>query len=180
MWISCLTELSELQYVLPMKCLPMPGKKLNIILMCVFLILRSAEHIRNFVRSTIWKYINFPNTLWIEIYNILFYYHLRPDILYNCYVLGNLVSQCRLEWVLWCSRWCQQTVQVCYLLGTPWLETHVRCLSQQVLDWERYLHILLILRQKLSGLRAEFMPPNYLHSVEWQEIKSLWYMMLEY
>jgi hypothetical protein len=42
---------------LPMKWLSVPGEKLNIILMCatplMVPILRSAEHIRNFVRSTV-------------------------------------------------------------------------------------------------------------------------------
>jgi len=32
--MSCMTESSELQSALPMKCLPVPGKKLNIVLMC--------------------------------------------------------------------------------------------------------------------------------------------------
>jgi hypothetical protein len=42
--------MSELQSVLPMKCLPIPFKKLNIILMCIMPlmvpILKSTEHIK--------------------------------------------------------------------------------------------------------------------------------------
>jgi len=55
--MSCVTESSELQSALPMKCLPVPVQKLNKVLMCVVLltvsILTSAEHIRNFVRFRI-------------------------------------------------------------------------------------------------------------------------------
>jgi len=43
--------------VLPMKCLPIPGKKLNIVFICVMLLmvplLRSTEHIRSFVRYSV-------------------------------------------------------------------------------------------------------------------------------
>jgi hypothetical protein len=50
-----------------MKCLPISGEKLSIILVCVELlmmtILRSTEHIRNFVRSSVWKCIDFSNTI---------------------------------------------------------------------------------------------------------------------
>jgi hypothetical protein len=50
-------RLSDVQIALPMKCLPVPVKKLNTALMCVMpprvLILRSTEHIRNFARSSI-------------------------------------------------------------------------------------------------------------------------------
>jgi hypothetical protein len=57
MCIFCMTELSEQQSVLPMKCLPTHGKKLNIILLCVVpqmeLILKSTEHIKNVVRSIV-------------------------------------------------------------------------------------------------------------------------------
>jgi hypothetical protein len=55
--LGCLTGLLELQSGLPMKCLLTPGEKLNIILMCVMpltvSILRSTEHIRNFVKSSV-------------------------------------------------------------------------------------------------------------------------------
>jgi hypothetical protein len=55
--ISCMTESSELQIVLPVKCLPVPGKELNVILMCVMLLmvpmLRYTEHIRNVVNSSV-------------------------------------------------------------------------------------------------------------------------------
>jgi hypothetical protein len=48
-WMSCVTEPSELQNALTMKCLPVPVQKLYIVLMCVVplmvAILRSAEHI---------------------------------------------------------------------------------------------------------------------------------------
>jgi hypothetical protein len=55
--MSCVTESSELKCVLPMKHLPAPVEKLNIVLMCVVPlmvpILRSAENIRNCVRSSV-------------------------------------------------------------------------------------------------------------------------------
>ena len=54
-------------------------------------------------------------------------------------VVGSLVSQFMLAWVLWYSRWCQQTVQVCCLLITRRLETPAKCFSQPILDWERYV-----------------------------------------
>jgi len=54
--MSCIAELSVLQCVLLMKCLPMHSEKLNVVLMCVkplmVPIMRSTGHIRNFVRST--------------------------------------------------------------------------------------------------------------------------------
>jgi hypothetical protein len=60
-----------------MKCLPIPVQKLNIVLIRVVPlmvpILRSAEHIRNFVGSSVWKCIDFSNTLYGGRY-IMFYY----------------------------------------------------------------------------------------------------------
>jgi len=77
MQMSCTTESSQLQSPLPIKFLPIPVQKLNIILMCVMPlmvpILRSTEHVRNFVRSSVWKYINFSNTLYDWRY-IMFYF----------------------------------------------------------------------------------------------------------
>jgi len=62
---NCVTESSELQSALPMKWLPVPGEKLSIFLMCVVSlmvpILRSAEHIRNFVRSSVWSCVDIFN-----------------------------------------------------------------------------------------------------------------------
>jgi len=55
--MSYMTESSELQSVLPMKFLQIPGEKLNIILMFVMPLmvptLKSTEHIRNFVKSSV-------------------------------------------------------------------------------------------------------------------------------
>jgi len=51
--MRCLTELSELQSVLPNKCLTIAGEKLNIIFMCVVPILRFTVHIRNSVSSEV-------------------------------------------------------------------------------------------------------------------------------
>jgi len=69
MQMSSVTELSELQSPLPAKCLPMPGKKINFVLMCVVpqmvSILRSTGQIRNFVRSSVWKCIDFSNALYV-------------------------------------------------------------------------------------------------------------------
>jgi hypothetical protein len=67
MWMSCMTEQSaELQNATPIKCLSVHGEKLDIVLMCVVPlmvpILRSTEHIRNFVRSSVWKCINLSST----------------------------------------------------------------------------------------------------------------------
>jgi len=45
------TEPSELQSALPMKCLPENGYRLDVYQPLVVAILRSAEHIRNYVRS---------------------------------------------------------------------------------------------------------------------------------
>jgi len=51
-----------------MKCLPMPGKKVTIILKCIAqlmaYILRSTEHIRNFVRSSVSKCIDISNIVY--------------------------------------------------------------------------------------------------------------------
>jgi hypothetical protein len=73
-WMTCVTESSELQSPLPMKCFPIPGEKLNIVLMCVVPlmvpILRSAKHISNYVRFSVWKCIDVSNTVcgWRYIY----------------------------------------------------------------------------------------------------------------
>jgi len=68
--MSRVTELSQLHSALPMKCLPVPGEKINIVLMrvvpLIMPILRSAEHISNFVRSCVRKLIAFSNTLWLD------------------------------------------------------------------------------------------------------------------
>jgi len=66
--MRCMIELSELQSVLPKKCFPIPGEKVTIILVCIvpliMLTLRYSEHIRKFVKSSVWKYIDFFNTLY--------------------------------------------------------------------------------------------------------------------
>jgi len=59
---------SELQSALPMTCLPISGNKLGIIFVCVvplvMPIFRSAaDHMRKFMRSSVWKCINFFSTL---------------------------------------------------------------------------------------------------------------------
>jgi len=52
-----MTESSEMQNTLRVKCLAVPGQKLSIVLMCFVAlmtpILRSTEHIKNFVRSSV-------------------------------------------------------------------------------------------------------------------------------
>jgi hypothetical protein len=67
-WLSCVTELSNLQSALPLKYFPVPVKKLNIVLMCVVSltvpILRSAGHTRKFVRFSIRKCIGFSITFY--------------------------------------------------------------------------------------------------------------------
>jgi hypothetical protein len=76
MLMSSVTESSQLQSTLPMKCLVVSGEKLNIILMCVMALivplLRSTEHIRNVMRSSVWKYVSFSITLYGWRY-IMFY-----------------------------------------------------------------------------------------------------------
>jgi len=68
MWTGRVTESSELQSPLLMKCLPIPGEKLNIVLMCVVplmvAILRSSEPIGYFVRFGVRKCIDLCNTLY--------------------------------------------------------------------------------------------------------------------
>jgi hypothetical protein len=58
--------LNELQSALPVKCLPVPGDELNILLMCVVPlmvpILSSTEHLRKFVSSIVRKCIDLSNT----------------------------------------------------------------------------------------------------------------------
>lgn len=65
----------QLQNVLPMKCLPVPGKKLNIALKCIMLlmepILRSVEHI-NLVTCSIWKCISFSDILSVIIWKLFY------------------------------------------------------------------------------------------------------------
>jgi len=55
--MSSLTESSKLQSALPMKCFPVPGEKLGIVLMCAVRllvpILKSAEQRGDFVRSSV-------------------------------------------------------------------------------------------------------------------------------
>jgi hypothetical protein len=79
MWIRCMTESQELQSELPMECLSISGKKLNIVLICVMpLMVPIFRYIdtRNFVRSDAWKCINFSNKLhgwrYIMFYLLLF------------------------------------------------------------------------------------------------------------
>jgi hypothetical protein len=66
--MSCVAEPSELHSALPMKCLSVPGEKLHVVLMCVVLlmvpILRYTEHVRNFVRSSVWTSVDFYSTLY--------------------------------------------------------------------------------------------------------------------
>jgi len=51
-----------------MKCLPLPGEKLNSVLICVVSLMvplfRSSEHIKIFVRFSVSKYIDLSNTLY--------------------------------------------------------------------------------------------------------------------
>jgi hypothetical protein len=79
-------QLSELQTALLMKCVPVPGEKLDI-LMCVMPlmvpVLRSIQHVSNFVRWCFKKYWFLHYTLWLKICNVLFYCHLRLNILYT-------------------------------------------------------------------------------------------------
>jgi hypothetical protein len=61
--MSCVTDSSELHSALPSKCSPLHGEELNIVLMCVMPvmvpILRSTEHIRNFVEVQCLKMYRF-------------------------------------------------------------------------------------------------------------------------
>jgi hypothetical protein len=65
----------KLQNVLPLKCSLIPHKKLHIVLICVMPllvpILRSTEHIRSFVQSSVWKCIDFSSTFYGWRYVIL-------------------------------------------------------------------------------------------------------------
>jgi hypothetical protein len=65
-----MTGSSELQGSLQMKCLPVPGKKLNTVFICVMSLMvsmwRATKHVRNFVRSNVRKYIFFDEN-WIEL-----------------------------------------------------------------------------------------------------------------
>jgi hypothetical protein len=55
-------------------------------------ILRSAEHIRNFVTSSVWKCVNFSDK---DTYNnVLFHCHLRPDTLY-CVDVKKIIPRLR-------------------------------------------------------------------------------------
>jgi len=84
--MSYVTESSDLQSLLPMKCLPVPGKKLNIVLLCfvpqMVPTMRSTEHIR------MYQFLQY--TLWLKIF-ILFYCHLRPNLfcINLCFVLTS-------------------------------------------------------------------------------------------
>jgi len=86
MWMSCVTESSELQSSLPTKCLPVPGNELNIAFMCVVPLMvpifRSTEHIRNSCVVQYFKMYQFLQyTVSFEVHNISFYYQ-RPDTIY--------------------------------------------------------------------------------------------------
>lgn len=81
--MSCVTE-SELQSALPKKCLPVPGEKLNIVLICfvslMVPLLRSSERTIYGVRSSVSNFIVHPiHSVVEDTYNVLFYYHVRPD-----------------------------------------------------------------------------------------------------
>jgi len=76
------------------------GEKLSIVLMCVVALMvpifRSTEHIRNCVRSSVWKCVCFSITPCGWRY-VLFYCHLRLDPLYCimlCYVMSCHVMSC--------------------------------------------------------------------------------------
>jgi len=60
--MSCVTESSELQSALPMERWPKSGQKLNVVFMCV-VPLTVAILRWNLVSSSVWKRIDFSNTL---------------------------------------------------------------------------------------------------------------------
>jgi hypothetical protein len=66
--VNYMTESSELQSALPMKCLPLPNEKLNIVLTCVVplvvAVLKSTKYIGNFVKSSVPKCVDFFSTLY--------------------------------------------------------------------------------------------------------------------
>jgi len=82
-WMSYVTESSELQSALPKKCLPVPVQKLNIVLMCVCVCVCRATngaHIETYraykelceVQSLkIYRFLQY--TLWLKIC-IMFYF----------------------------------------------------------------------------------------------------------
>jgi hypothetical protein len=63
-----MTESLGMQSALPVKYLLVPGEKLNLVLMCIVALkvamLKSTEHIRNFVMSNVWKSIDLCNTFY--------------------------------------------------------------------------------------------------------------------
>jgi hypothetical protein len=88
LWMRCMIESSQLQSASPVKCMAVSGKKLNTILMYVVPlmgpILRSTEHIRNFVRSSVWRCTDFSRTLygWDMFYLVSF--KAKHSVYYNC------------------------------------------------------------------------------------------------
>jgi hypothetical protein len=72
-----MTELSELEHLLPLKCLMISGKKLSIILMCVgplmVTTLGSNENIKLCEVQCLKMYQFLQYTLWLKIHNVLFY-----------------------------------------------------------------------------------------------------------
>jgi len=89
MWMSCLTEPSELQSALPMKCLPVSGYKLNIVLMCVVQPIGAHTDIC-WARKKMYRFLQ--STLWLKTYNVLLYCNLGPGIL-QLYVIRKIISR---------------------------------------------------------------------------------------
>jgi hypothetical protein len=75
------------------QCLPVPIQKLNIVFMCFVSLmvptLRYIKQTRSFVRSTVWKFIDFR----LKKYNVSFYRHLRPRHLHYDCGIGNVILQ---------------------------------------------------------------------------------------
>jgi len=95
MWMRFVTDSSELQSEWPMKCLPMPDEKLSIVLKrfvsLMLSILRSAEHIRNFVRSSVWKCIDLSNAL--HAWRYMFYFIVMQGLHFlNLYIRHEKAS----------------------------------------------------------------------------------------
>jgi hypothetical protein len=84
--MSCVTESSELQSALLVKCLPVPGEKLNIVWMWV-LPLNGAHIEIHWAHKELCEVQGFNSVdfssifLRLNVYKVLFYYHVKPEIL---------------------------------------------------------------------------------------------------
>jgi hypothetical protein len=88
-WMSCVTELSELQSVLPMKCVPVSTwweTEYHLDVCCAtegghIEICRAHKELYEVLCLKMYRLLQY--ILWLKVYDVSFYCHLKPDILHS-------------------------------------------------------------------------------------------------